>query len=130
LAFGQLFGFFGLLLALPLSAALLVGLRHAALVSEQQSLQRLISNDANVAGHLARLIPPSIILSRHNVELLSALNHALDQNPGRARFLYLGETGSGKSHVLQGAVQKAAALAADSVRACSSAGCGAGRRGG
>lgn len=29
LAFGQLFGFFGILLALPLSAALLVGLRHA-----------------------------------------------------------------------------------------------------
>lgn len=29
LAFGQLFGFFGVLLALPLSAALLVGLRHA-----------------------------------------------------------------------------------------------------
>lgn len=28
LAFGQLFGFFGVLLALPLSAALLVGLRH------------------------------------------------------------------------------------------------------
>ncbi|MDD2720487.1 MAG: AI-2E family transporter [Gallionella sp.] len=28
LAFGQLFGFFGILLALPLSAALLVGLRH------------------------------------------------------------------------------------------------------
>jgi predicted PurR-regulated permease PerM len=30
LAFGQLFGFFGLLLALPLSAVLLVGLRHAS----------------------------------------------------------------------------------------------------
>ena len=30
LAFGQLFGFFGLLLALPLSAALLVGMRHAS----------------------------------------------------------------------------------------------------
>ncbi len=30
LAFGQLFGFFGLLLALPLSAALLVGLRHVS----------------------------------------------------------------------------------------------------
>ena len=29
LAFGQLFGFFGVLFALPLSAALLVGLRHA-----------------------------------------------------------------------------------------------------
>lgn len=29
LAFGQLFGFFGVLLALPLSAALFVGLRHA-----------------------------------------------------------------------------------------------------
>ena len=29
LAFGQLFGFFGILLALPLSAMLLVGLRHA-----------------------------------------------------------------------------------------------------
>ena len=30
LAFGQLFGFFGVLLALPLSAVLLVGLRHAS----------------------------------------------------------------------------------------------------
>jgi predicted PurR-regulated permease PerM len=30
LAFGQLFGFVGLLLALPLSAALVVGLRHAS----------------------------------------------------------------------------------------------------
>jgi predicted PurR-regulated permease PerM len=29
LAFGQLFGFFGILLALPMSAILLVGLRHA-----------------------------------------------------------------------------------------------------
>ena len=28
LAFGQIFGFFGVLLALPASAALLVGLRH------------------------------------------------------------------------------------------------------
>jgi predicted PurR-regulated permease PerM len=28
LAFGQVFGFFGVLLALPASAALLVGLRH------------------------------------------------------------------------------------------------------
>jgi predicted PurR-regulated permease PerM len=28
LAFGQLFGFFGILLALPMSAILLVGLRH------------------------------------------------------------------------------------------------------
>jgi predicted PurR-regulated permease PerM len=28
LAFGQVFGFFGILLALPASAALLVGLRH------------------------------------------------------------------------------------------------------
>ena len=32
LAFGQLFGFFGVLLALPASAALLVGLRHLRLV--------------------------------------------------------------------------------------------------
>ena len=31
LAFGQLFGFFGLLLALPISAALMVGLRHTSL---------------------------------------------------------------------------------------------------
>jgi predicted PurR-regulated permease PerM len=28
LAFGQLFGFFGVLLALPISAMLLVGMRH------------------------------------------------------------------------------------------------------
>ncbi|MFN7220944.1 MAG: AI-2E family transporter, partial [Burkholderiales bacterium] len=30
MAFGQLFGFFGVLLALPASAAILVGLRHVA----------------------------------------------------------------------------------------------------
>jgi len=40
LAFGQLFGFFGLLLALPLSAALLVGLRHASRWYLNSSLYR------------------------------------------------------------------------------------------
>lgn len=40
LAFGQLFGFFGVLLALPLSAALLVGLRHAKAWYLNSSLYR------------------------------------------------------------------------------------------
>ena len=40
LAFGQLFGFFGLLLALPLSAALLVGFRHASQWYLNSSLYR------------------------------------------------------------------------------------------
>jgi len=40
LAFGQIFGFFGLLLALPLSAALLVGLRHASRWYLNSSLYR------------------------------------------------------------------------------------------
>jgi predicted PurR-regulated permease PerM len=40
LAFGQLFGFFGLLLALPLSAVLFVGLRHASRWYLNSSLYR------------------------------------------------------------------------------------------
>ncbi|MDD5180171.1 MAG: AI-2E family transporter [Gallionellaceae bacterium] len=40
LAFGQLFGFFGVLLALPLSAVLLVGLRHATAWYLNSSLYR------------------------------------------------------------------------------------------
>jgi predicted PurR-regulated permease PerM len=40
LAFGQLFGFFGVLLALPLSAVLLVGLRHAKAWYLNSSLYR------------------------------------------------------------------------------------------
>ncbi len=40
LAFGQLFGFFGLLLALPLAAALLVGLRHAGRGYRNSSLYK------------------------------------------------------------------------------------------
>ena len=38
LAFGQIFGFFGILLALPVSAALLVGLRHIKQAYQQSSL--------------------------------------------------------------------------------------------
>jgi predicted PurR-regulated permease PerM len=40
LAFGQVFGFFGVLLALPASAALLVGLRHVAAKYRGSSLYR------------------------------------------------------------------------------------------
>ena len=40
LAFGQLFGFFGLLLALPVSAALLVWLRHARVQYMQSNLYK------------------------------------------------------------------------------------------
>jgi predicted PurR-regulated permease PerM len=40
LAFGQIFGFFGVLLALPASAALLVGLRHLGARYRASSLYR------------------------------------------------------------------------------------------
>ncbi|MBL8511234.1 MAG: AI-2E family transporter [Betaproteobacteria bacterium] len=40
LAFGQVFGFFGVLLALPVSAAILVGLRHLKAHYRQSSLYR------------------------------------------------------------------------------------------
>ena len=40
LAFGQIFGFFGILLALPVSAALLVGLRHIKQAYHHSNLYR------------------------------------------------------------------------------------------
>jgi predicted PurR-regulated permease PerM len=40
LAFGQLFGFAGVLLALPVSAALLVGLRHLRVEYHESPLYR------------------------------------------------------------------------------------------
>jgi len=40
LAFGQIFGFFGVLLALPASAALLVGLRHLGAQYRNSSLYK------------------------------------------------------------------------------------------
>jgi predicted PurR-regulated permease PerM len=40
MAFGQLFGFFGVLLALPASAAILVGLRHLKSNYESSRLYR------------------------------------------------------------------------------------------
>lgn len=46
----------------------------------------------------------------HNVELLSALNHAMDTTQTERCFYIWGETGSGKSHLLQAAVEKARAL--------------------
>ncbi|ARU30264.1 AI-2E family transporter [Sulfuriferula sp. AH1] len=40
MAFGQIFGFFGILLALPISAALWVGLRHVKLTYQRSNLYR------------------------------------------------------------------------------------------
>ncbi len=40
MAFGQIFGFFGILLALPISAALWVGLRHVKLAYQRSNLYR------------------------------------------------------------------------------------------
>lgn len=46
----------------------------------------------------------------HNVELLSALRQALNKAQAERSIYIWGEAGSGKSHLLQGAVQKAQAL--------------------
>jgi Domain of unknown function DUF20. len=40
LAFGEVFGFFGVLLALPLSAIILVGLRHVKAAYQLSNLYR------------------------------------------------------------------------------------------
>ena len=53
-----------------------------------------------------------------NVELLAALSHALAADKGE-RGLYLwGETGSGKSHLLQAAIGRARAMGQSAVYAC------------
>jgi DnaA-homolog protein len=53
----------------------------------------------------------------HNVELLSALTHALKKNQAERGFYIWGEVGSGKSHLLQGTVHKALALGLSAVYA-------------
>ena len=53
----------------------------------------------------------------HNVELLSALGHALHKTQAVRGFYIWGETGSGKSHLLQGTVQKARTLGLSAVYA-------------
>lgn len=46
----------------------------------------------------------------HNVELLSAFNHALNKTQTERGFYIWGEAGSGKSHLLQAAIEKARKL--------------------
>jgi len=53
----------------------------------------------------------------HNIELLSALVHALSKTQEERGFYIWGEAGSGKSHLLQGAVQKARSLGLSAVYA-------------
>lgn len=53
----------------------------------------------------------------HNVELLSALNHALTKTQAERGFYIWGETGSGKTHLLQAAVERALNLGLSAVYA-------------
>jgi DnaA-homolog protein len=53
----------------------------------------------------------------HNIELLSALDHALNKTQEERSFYIWGVAGSGKSHLLQGAVHKARALGLSAVYA-------------
>jgi DnaA-homolog protein len=53
----------------------------------------------------------------HNIELLSALTHALNKTQEERGFYIWGEAGSGKSHLLQGTVQKALSLGLPAVYA-------------
>jgi len=46
----------------------------------------------------------------HNIELLAALKHALNQTQAERCIYIWGETGGGKSHLLQAAVEKARVL--------------------
>jgi len=53
----------------------------------------------------------------HNVELLSELGNALNRTQGERGFYIWGETGSGKTHLLQAAVQRAHTLGLSAVYA-------------
>ena len=53
----------------------------------------------------------------HNVELLSALDHALNKTQTERGFYLWGGAGSGKSHLLQGAIEKAKAIGLSAVYA-------------
>ncbi|HUX89367.1 MAG TPA: DnaA regulatory inactivator Hda [Gallionellaceae bacterium] len=53
----------------------------------------------------------------HNIELLSALNHALNKTQDERGFYIWGETGSGKTHLLQAAVERALNLGLSAVYA-------------
>jgi phosphoribosylaminoimidazole-succinocarboxamide synthase len=59
-AFGQLFGFVGVLLAVPLSAVLLVGLREVRTVYEQSALYRGSYNAASQTPLLAAMSAPML----------------------------------------------------------------------
>jgi len=50
-----------------------------------------------------------------NTELLSALNHAINKTQAERGIYIWGESGSGKSHLLQGAIEKARALGLSAV---------------
>lgn len=53
-----------------------------------------------------------------NVELLAQLRHALDAGAGERRLYLWGETGSGKTHLLQAAVEHARNKGLSAVYAC------------
>jgi DnaA family protein len=53
----------------------------------------------------------------HNVELLSALNHALNKTQAERGFYLWGDAGSGKSHLLQGVIEKASTIGLSAVYA-------------
>ncbi|MDO8310315.1 MAG: DnaA regulatory inactivator Hda [Sideroxyarcus sp.] len=53
-----------------------------------------------------------------NVELLSALRHALTAQQGERGLYVWGETGSGKSHLLQAAVERARTAGQSALYAC------------
>ena len=101
LVFGHLFGFFGVLLALPVSAALLVVLRHLrSTLPRQRPLQGLMKQ---LALTLAPPPEPSLdnFYPGRNVELVTALRGLAD-GISAERFFYLwGEPGCGRSHLLR-----------------------------
>jgi len=76
-------------------------------------------HDPNVIGHRPEWIPTlDNFVAGRNVELLAALRHALAADKGE-RGLYLwGETGSGRSHLLQAAIGHARAMGQSAIYAC------------
>ena len=95
LAFGQVFGFFGVLLALPASAALLVGLAPSAQrLSGERSVRRrtALAHAATAARHLPSPAPTlDNFIEGANAEALLRVRE-LAEGRLRETVLYLGET--------------------------------------
>ena len=117
LAFGQLFGFAGVLLALPVSAALLVGLRHLRAAYEVSPIYnpRVRSVMEQLIFELAMPEPPALPAScrAQRRGMGDGSSRFAEGECGETGIVLWGAPGAGKSHLLRAAVSAAQAAGRD-----------------